>query len=236
MKKVKLLFSASLLMAGMALHAQTVDEIINKHIEAIGGKANLDNVKSLTMDLSMDVMGNTAPVTEYILNGKGWKSESEFQGQKIITAYTDKSGWTINPLAGMNDPQPLTDAVYNGGRPQIFVGGALLDYAAKGYKAELEGKEGNDYKIKLTSGTSVSHYIIDGSTYFVTKSITDGEMMGSPVEITVTFSDYKKTDFGIFLPYTSIVDLGGFSLSFKTNKVEANKEIDPKIFEMPAKG
>jgi hypothetical protein len=233
MKKVKFLFFVSLLIVGMGLNAQTVDEVINKHIDAIGGKANLNQVKSLTLDITMDVMGTSAPVTEYLLNGKGFKTEAEFNGQKIITAYTDQSGWTINPLAGGNDPQALPDAVYKGGRDQIFVGGSLLDYAAKGYKAELEGKEGGAYKVKVTKDGSESHYLIDSSTYYITKSVTNGEMMGSPVEVTITFSDHKKTDFGIVLPYSNVVDLGGFSFSSKVNKVEANKEIDPKIFEMP---
>ena len=37
--------------------------------------------------------------------------------------------------------------------------------------------------------------------------------MGQPADITTTFSDYKKTEFGIVLPYTNAMDLGAFSLS-----------------------
>ena len=57
--------------------------------------------------------------------------------------------------------------------------------------------------------------------------------MGQTVEVVTTFSDPKKTDFGIVLPYSRAIDLGGFALSSKVNKVEINKEIDPKIFEQP---
>ena len=84
MKKVKFLFFVSLLFVGMGLSAQTVDEIINKHIEAIGGKANLDQVKSLTFDMTMDVMGSSAPVTEYLLNGKGFKTEPNLMASRSL--------------------------------------------------------------------------------------------------------------------------------------------------------
>ena len=48
------------------------------------------------------------------------------------------------------------------GKDEIYVGGPLYDYAAKGSKVELLGKDGNAYKIKLTSKENVeSTYIID---------------------------------------------------------------------------
>ena len=57
--------------------------------------------------------------------------------------------------------------------------------------------------------------------------------MGQTVDITTTYTDYKKTDFGITLPYAKNIDMGMFQMAQKVSKVEVNKEIDPKIFEMP---
>ena len=58
--------------------------------------------------------------------------------------------------------------------------------------------------------------------------------MGQPVEITISFSDYQKTDFGYVIPHKIDTDMGGnFSFSATVNKVEINKEIDPEIFDMP---
>jgi hypothetical protein len=214
------------------VQAQTVDEIIAKHIDAIGGKEKLGQVKSLYIENTMDVMGNQAPLTEYLLAGKGFKNETDFNGSTIIQCYTDKGGWGVNPMAGASDPQAMPEDLYKAGKGQIYVGGALVDYAAKGYKVELIGTENGNYKIKVTDGSAESTYFIDASTYYINKTVVKGEMMGQPVDVTITFSDYKKTDFGIVLPFAKTTDLGGFSLSSKVNKVEVNKEIDPKIFEM----
>jgi hypothetical protein len=233
MKKIKsLLFAASLLMFSV-VQAQTVDEIINKHIDAMGGKEKLSQVKSLYTENSLEVMGNQSSSTVYMLEGKGYKSESEINGMKVINCYTDKGGWSVNPFAGSSDAQPMPDDAYKAGKDQIYIGGSLVDYAAKGNKAELTGKESGNYKLKVTNGSAETTYFIDELTYYITKTLIKAEVMGQSVEIVTTFSDYKKTDFGITIPYTRTVDYGGFSLSFKATKVEINKEIDPKIFEMP---
>jgi uncharacterized protein YueI len=60
-----------------------------------------------------------------------------------------------------------------------------------------------------------------------------GEAMGQAVDVTTTYSDHKKTDFGIVLAYTKSVDLGMFQYVQKADKIEVNKTIDANIFEMP---
>lgn len=233
MKQLKSLLLTATILFTSAAQAQTADEIINKHIEAIGGKEKLNQVKSLYTESSMEVMGNQAPIVEWLLEGKGYKSETEFNGSKIISCFTDKGGWTINPMAGATAAQAMTEEIYKAGKDQIYVGGALLNYAAKGNKAELMGKEDNNYKIKVASGNIETIYFIDASSYYITKATSKGEMMGQTVEVSITFSDHKKTEFGIVLPYSRVTDFGSFTISAKVNKVEVNKEIDPKIFEMP---
>lgn len=233
MKLIKTLMIGATAFVAIAAQSQTVDEIISKHVEAIGGKEKLSQVKSLYTENSVDVMGNSAPQKEYLLEGKGFKSELDFSGTSIVQCFTDKNGWMINPMAGGADAQAIPDAVYKSGKPQIYLGGALVDYAAKGYKAELSGKDGGAFKIKVTGDGTENYYFIDANTYLLTKSIIKSEVMGQTVDVTTTYSDYKKTDFGITLAYTKNIDMGMFQLGQKTEKIEVNKAIDPKIFDIP---
>jgi hypothetical protein len=222
--------------------AQTADDIINKTIDALGGKDVISKINSMNIEATMQVMGNEAQNTVTVLNGKGYRSESEFNGQKIITAVTDKGGWMINPMAGANDATVLPADQFKSYKEQLYVGGPLVNnYAALGYKAELQGQEKvgsvNAYKIKLTSKDSVeTTYYIDATTYYPIKSVRHGSMMGQDVEITTTMSNYKKTDGGLVAPYSVDLDFGGqFQISTTIKKIELNKPVDPKIFDMPGK-
>jgi hypothetical protein len=236
MKKLIYGFMAVAALAGaVSLSAQTADEIVGKYVAAIGGKDAISKVKSMSMETSVQVMGSDNPGTTTILDGVGYKSETDFNGQKIIQCLTDKGGWMVNPMAGASDPTPMPDDQYKARKDDIFVGGQLYDYAAKGSKVEMFGKEGDAYKIKLTTKDNVEAiYVIDPKTFFVTSVMTKGDMQGQPVDVTTKLSDYRKTDVGYMVPYAMDIDLGGqFSLTITVKKLELNKTIDPSEFAMP---
>ncbi len=72
-------------------------------------------------------------------------------------------------MAGAADPTPMPDDQYKARKDDIYVGGQLYDYAAKGSKIELFGKDGEAYKIKLTTKDNVEAiYVIDPKTFLVT--------------------------------------------------------------------
>ena len=226
-----LLLSASL--GIVSAQAQSVDDIVNKHIDALGGKTVLNSVKSIYVESSVEIMGNEAPSTTYILTGKGYKSELDFNGTKIIQCVTDQGGWAINPMAGSTSAQPLPKEQIKSAQLNLSAGGPLMDYAKKGFKAELIGKDSASYKVKLTGPDGVDiTYFIDMKTYMINKAVNKMSMGGQDMEQSILFSDYKKTN-GYSIPYSQQVVLPQVTLNIVNKKVEINKDIDPAIFVMP---
>jgi len=235
------LITITALLNTVAVKAQTADEIISKHIDAIGGKDKISLVKSLYLEGNLQVMGNEVPTTTYVINGKALKNEINFNGSKIIQVVTDKSGWAVNPMQGQTEPTPLPTDQLKAAQEELDLGGQLLNYTAKGAKVELLGKEdvnGNStFKIKVTAASStVTTYFIDATTYYIDKSVTVANVGGQTAETSSTYSDYKKTDIGFVIPYKTELTLPqGLSLTTVITKAELNKEIDPAIFELPKK-
>src|SRR5258708_5590873 len=232
LKKSSFLLLSGFLVSG-SLWAQSADDIVSKYVDAIGGRKLVSGINSIVIESSISVMGSDAPSTTYILNGKGFKSETDFNGSKIVNCVTDKGGWVINPMAGQSTATPIPDDQLKSSKGSLQVGGPLFDYAAKGYKVELAGKDTADYKLKVTSsGVNITYYI-NAQTYFIDKMVNKVSANGQDIEIATAFRDYKKTDYGYIMAYTQEVKYPNFSLAITHTKVEVNKPVDPAIFEMP---
>lgn len=230
------LFAVTLLMGMSAAKAQTAEEVVAKHIEAIGGKDKISQIKSVYMENTMEVMGNEAPSTTTILNGKGFKNETDFNGQKIVSCVTDKGGWSINPMAGQTTPTAMTPEQVKAAQDQLYVGGPLFNYAEKGNKLAMGGKESvngvDALKVKVTSKDNVeSTYFIDPTSYYIIKAIRKQTISGQDMEVTMLFSNYQKTDYGYVVPFTTEMQLPQFTLKYNTKKVEINKPVDESIFK-----
>jgi hypothetical protein len=217
------------------LKAQSVDDIVGKYIDAIGGRTVLAGINSLVINSSINVAGNDAPSTTYILAGKGFRSETDFGGSKMIQAVSPAGGWAINPMAGSTTPQAIPAEQAKMSQSNYIIGGLLTAYTAKGYKLELIGKDTADYKLKMTIPSGDVTYYINQKTYLIDKEVINGTVGGQSGTSTITFSDYRKVDggSGYVMPYTQSLDLPQVSLVITNQKITVNQTIDPTIFDMP---
>ncbi|WP_207495693.1 hypothetical protein [Aridibaculum aurantiacum] len=152
--------------------AQTADEVINKFIEATGGKQKLDAINTLQysqlIKLQSPMGAFELPVDFYKEKGKMARIQSSIQmGPESMNFYTlvnDTAGYIMlpaNPFTGAEGGlQKMSAEDRKANLQQTDVQGifpALVNYAAKGNKVEKlqDAKVNNEdtYKIKLTDAT-----------------------------------------------------------------------------------
>lgn len=227
-----MLSAAAFVIAGFTANAQTADEIVAKHIDAIGGKDKLASVTSVVSEVGLSSQMGESSAKSTVLVGKGARTEMDMMGQQIVQVVTDKGGWGINPMQGTG-AQAMPDEQYKSMANMLYID-PFLDYAAHGDKVELQGTDGDDYKLQLTSKGSATTYYINKNTYLIDKLTRNANMMGQDVEVSMTFSDYTKNDLGITSANTIETAYGTmFSMTMKSKKVTYNTPVDPAIFDMP---
>ncbi len=234
MKQLKFaLLAISITAAGFVnATAQTADEIIQKHITAIGGADNWKKVNSLKMTASSNMQGTEIPFTITILQGKGLKVEISVSGMTGWQIMTDKTGWSYMPFGGQTKPEAIPDETLKQSQDQLDAQGALIDYKAKGTTATYLGKddvEGTDcFKVKLTykSGKEETMYF-DATNYYHIRSVAKVKAEGKEIEITSNYSDFQKLPEGIVY---AMSQEGGMTGQMKIKSVEINKPIPDDFF------
>jgi len=234
-KMLTLLFIAVTAVCGV--HAQTVDDIVNKHIAAMGGEDKLKNLQSMYTEGVMEVRGMEIPLKLWVVNDKAIRMEFEVMGSNNIQVVTRDNGWMQMAMQGP-EPKKMDSAMVKTMQPRLDLAGELYNYKARGRKVTLEGKETTDgveaYKLKVTNpnGTLLTLYV-DAATYYIDKIITRMNVQGQDMELTTVLGDYKKTDNGYVYPASTSQEPIGTKIS--VNKVDINKPVDDSLFKMPGK-
>ena len=228
------------LLAPAAL-AQTVAEVIAKHVEAQGGMEKLKAVKTMRMTGKMMMGGGMeAPFTQMARRPKMTRVEFEFQGMKGIQAYDGKNGWMVMPFMGKKDPEVMPEDDTKMMDDQADMDGPLIDWKEKGHKVELLGKEqveGADaYKLKVTKKDStVVTYFIDAESYLTIKQEGKRKVRGTEMEGETILGDYKEVS-GLMLPFTMESGAKGAPQRQKIviDKIELNADLPDSLFALPA--
>jgi hypothetical protein len=214
------------------LHAQTVDEIINKHIDAIGGKAAWKKVNSVKMTGTVTAQGAEISIVLTVLNGKGMRQDITLMGMNGYSFVTPTEGWMYMPFNGQQKPEALTADHVKDSQDELDIQGELIDYKLKGHTVELLGKEDVEgtecWKIKVTlKSGKVKTVFFDPTSFYLLREVSKTKANGQEHDQTTNFSNFQKLPEGITVPMT--IGSGFGDLIIK--KIEINTKIDDSLFK-----
>ena len=232
-----LVFGAAYALAATALPAQTVDEIVAKYYQAAGGVEAMEGVKSMRISGTMTLgPGMEAPFTRIALRPNLQRMDFTLQGQTGTQAFDGEHAWQFMPWMGQTAPDTMPDDLAKNMREESAFDGPLVDYAVRGIRVELVGKEEVDssstYKLKVTMPQGdVTYYYLDSTTYLPIRTETPQTVQGKSVTVVSTMKDYRPEG-GVMMPHHIEVGPGA---AFVIDSVEINPPLTPADFRMPPK-
>ena len=220
----------------------TIDELIKRNTEAMGGRVAIEAIQSIEVNLHISDPGSEVDGIYYAARPGKMRIDVSVQGRHVFTeAFDGQRGWEWNGKES-KAATPLASAALQHGveLPGHLFG--LHELRQRGHKVELIGREKIDgidfFSVKLTlrDGYTTTLYI-DPESWLITRR-RDFRPLHPDIDPTPTTIEQRSSDFQ---------RVGGVSFAFagsetdvKTGKVletsqiksiKINPTIDPTFFE-----
>ena len=243
-RRISRLTLALSLLWSVAAHAQTVDEIVAKNLQAKGGAQKWQSVSTVKMTGTMTGQGREVPMTVYAKRPNLNRHEVVLPEGTVVQAFDGTTAWGINPRTGSSEPQVFPGEAADMMKNGADFDGALINYKAKGRTIELVGKETLRakpvYHLKVTMANGhVQDYFVDADSGLEVKTSAqvdlDPRAGGQKQTLETEMSDYRAVE-GIMVPHTIKQFMNGKQVvEMSIASVEFNSPIDDAVFAMSKK-
>ncbi|MGH9501032.1 MAG: hypothetical protein ACRD3L_17975 [Terriglobales bacterium] len=240
--RCRLLFLPAALFLSLVSSAQTADELVAKNIEAKGGMAKIEAIKTFRMTGKALLPGGfVGSVTQENARPNLVRETFSLQGMTAVQAYDASAGWQIQPFGGRKDPQLLGDDDMRDLLIDSDFDGPMVNYKEKGNTVEYLGHDvvdGDDalrLKVTLKNG-DVLYYYLDPDTYLEIRRESQEYIRGSVREGATEMGSYKPVA-GVMYPYSIASGPKNDPTQWQTisvEKIEVNVPIDNSEFAVPA--
>lgn len=186
------------------LRAESVEELVAKHLAARGGEARIKAIRSARLRGTLSFgHGRTAPMTlEWARPGR-LRLEFTLQGMTGIQAFDGERAWTAMPFHGAGGPEWAPEEERARLAESADFDGPLVDWAAKGHRLESVGRtsiEGSEvFELRLTRKSGeVSSIYLDAETFLTVKEIGKTVLQGVEHTFESSVGDYKEVGGALF--------------------------------------
>ena len=211
----------------------SVGQILSNYIEALGGSEKLRSINSVSKEMSMDIMGQTASIT--MVQAKGNKSymNMNMQGQSMMKQVCDGTRAMISQMGSSQEVEgdDLKDMIF---KSAMFPELNLADYGVVAKMigmTNLAGTRAYEVEYKNPNGSTSSMYF-DITNFRLLKEVSVQEANGQTQTITTEYGDYTEVD-GVWFPYTiTTTGAAPFPMKMTTRSIKLNSEPDTDIFKI----
>lgn len=230
-----------------AAAAQSVQEIVARYIEALGGKEKLQSLNSVYQE-GTAVLSNGMEMSlkSWRVYDRLYRQEIDCGASRIVVIVTPRQGWISSPHTG-SVFKPLPEAQLKALQTQLDPAGALADYAAKGNKIERAGLDTVEsrpcylVRVWVPSNQYITYSIDEKTWYILRETRKGGGIMEDAINgigwrwapdglIDIRFGDYRDTRGAYIFPYSMRIEgLGRVEI----RKIEVNGNVDADALSKP---
>jgi outer membrane lipoprotein-sorting protein len=231
-----LILSVVVLASPAASAAQSVDELVQKNLQARGGADRLRAVTTVKMTGRAAAQGEESPIVIYLKRPNLVRQERTVQNRTLVMAFDGERAWAINPLAGSSEPQEITGGPATLLKESADFAGVLVDYKAKGVEIETAGSDAVDGRrvqvLKVVRDSRTSYIALDAETGLEARVSMSLDQGGVPVRIETRLSDYRTVG-GIAMPFAiqSLVN-GVTQVTVTFDDIQIDAPLDEGVFKM----
>jgi hypothetical protein len=233
-----IIFLISILCFSTTLKAQTVEDIIAKHVAFIGGE-QWKKIRTIKSTGIYNYGGIEFPFVAWSKTPGMYKYVVAANGKYFAQAFDGENGWRIDQFNKETSKTILTgkEAKSMANEADVEFENPFINYKEKGYQAILEGKDsvGNNlcYQVKfIETEIDTATYFFSIDNFILLKKIAaskNPEMTGNLLE--TYYEDYRKID-GIAWPFRTISKVGGdVILTITVQNIEYNIPISDSEFQ-----
>jgi hypothetical protein len=218
----------------------SVDAIVTRYVDAIGGRAKLDAIRNVVIRGSYAENGQSMPAVVarmrpfYKLVGDPLHRSSDFE-----EGY-DGSAWEFygDPGVVLRTVGPAAAAARHG----LYILGNLVDYRKQGSSVSLVGmakianRNAWQLRVHMMDGFEQDEFV-DAETFLIIadRKVAKIHAFGADVPSETRWSDYRRVN-GVLLAFrnSEVETATGKELDvFQANSIEVNANLDASMFAPP---
>ena len=221
--------------------AQTVDEIVSRHIDARGGYDRLKAIQSIKITRTVATPFSDIKVTVYKKRPQLFRADQgPAGGATTARGVNDQDAWDT-AAGGKIVTREAKNAAETRELDADF-DGLLVDWKQKGHTVTYEGKVpvagGEAHKLKVvTKGGTERTIFVDAQTFLERRHTGVLNLPGNRrFDVTIDFSNWKEVN-GVKFPFDINEERTGRepvqSFVTYTEKIEVNVPMDDALFATP---
>jgi hypothetical protein len=230
----------------------SLDEIIRRHLEAVGGAKNLGALRTLKKTGTYAYNGNEYPLVSFHQADRKWREEIEglrlwgpsfWEGHTLFRGTDGTVAWAVDESRD-EEMRRISPANAASIIDEADVHGALFEHEKKGHQVRVEGRGDADgtpawvLEVTLASG-AVQKWFLDQETFLVVRKEvvsekTEGESRFAAYERPRSwhYDDYRPVE-GVMMPFWVYVEEPIFAREYIFDTIEANLPLDDELFAPP---